>query len=181
MRTFRIYSAIFLLFGCVFSNAQDTSLYAAVKVGNIDKIGSPVVLLGDTLFEIHSSYGAFSAQERAKALSSRLMDVVREEYFYPDSLVSFEMDGNYYVMYRQRILLTIQPADTTTTGKTQQQIAERVITLLNEQLSSKSQRFNAIATVKNIGYTLLVLLVLILIILVSQLVVQKGFPVCRKT
>lgn len=181
MKTFLSIAAITILFFCpMIMRAQDTTLQVQAKAVTINEKGSPVVLLGDTLFMIRSSFGAFSAEERAKALTGRLMDVVREEYFYPDSLISFTAEGFNYIMYRQQILVTIQPADTTGTGLSQQEIADRVITLLNDQLAAKSQKFNVTATMKNIGFTLLVLLMLILIIWFLNWLFKRIFRYAEK-
>jgi small-conductance mechanosensitive channel len=141
----------------------------------INEQGSPVILLGDTIFKIRASYGPFSAEERAKALSQRLMAVVREEYFYPDSLVSLMIDNENHVLYRNRTLLVIHPNDTIKTGMTQEEISERVIALLNEHLASKSVKFNFMATIRNIAYTMLVVFVLIIIIWFLNWVFRKIY------
>jgi small-conductance mechanosensitive channel len=162
------------------SSAQDTVLQPSSKGVIVDEKGSPVVLLGDTLFKIHASYGAFSAKERADALSSRLMGIVREEFYYPDSLVSFAVDQDYYIMYREQLLMAIRINDTIGTGLTQEEISDRVITILNEQLAAKSVKFNFTATLKNIGYTALVVFFLILIIWILNRVFRIIFRYAEK-
>jgi small-conductance mechanosensitive channel len=158
---------------CINATAQDTVNQPIANGLIIDKAGSPVVLLGDTLFMIHASYGSFTAQERADALSNRLMDIVKEEEYYPDSLRVITADLDYFVLYRQKIVMTIRPADTIGTGLTQQAISDRAVTLLNEQLAAKSVKFNLMATVRNIGYTALVVVVLILIIIILNWLFKK--------
>jgi len=154
---------------------QDSITQVVQKGNELREKGSPVVLLGDTLFMIKKSYGAFTAEERAGAISSKLMEVVREEYYYPDSLYSVTIEQDVFIMYRNRPLMTIRPADTVGTGMTQEIIANKVMTLLNEQLAEKSIKFNFMATVRNILFTALVLLVLVLIIWCLNWIFRKIF------
>lgn len=173
MRLSRFFLTGLMIISSLVSSAQDTVLQPSSKGLIIDEQGSPVVLLGDTLFKIRASYGAFSAKERSDALSTRLMGIVREEYYYPDSLVSFTVDQDYYIMYRQQLLLAIRINDTIGTGLTQEEISERVITVLNDHLAAKSVKFNFTATLKNIGYTALVVFFLILIIWLLNWIFRK--------
>jgi small-conductance mechanosensitive channel len=175
MRKLRFIIIIIFLIFSLLPAAQDTIPSGAGKVLTIDQKGSPVVLLGDTLFLIHSSYGAFTARDRAEALSVRLMEVVREPEFYPDSLESFTADQICYLIYRQRTLAVIHPNDTIGTGLTQEEISTRLMKLLNEHLALKSVKFNFLATIRNIGYTLLVALVLVLIIWFLNWLFRKIF------
>lgn len=156
--------------------AQDTVSQDISGRGlTIDRQGSPVILLGDTLFVIRSSIGAFSARERAEALSERLLNVVKEPEFYPDSLTSFFVDNDYYILYRNKVLMVILPRDTIGTGLSQEDISGRIINMLNENLAVKSARFNVTATLKNLGFTLVVVIVLILIILLLNWLFRKIF------
>jgi small-conductance mechanosensitive channel len=180
MRTFQFILIIFLISVSGPVGAQDPEQQVTYKGAAIDEAGSPVTLLGDTLFTIRSPYGAFSAAERAKALSERLMDVVRENEFYPDSLTSFYIEKDNYVFYRNKVLMVIQPIDTTGTGLTQDEISEMAITLLLEHLSVKSAKYNIMATVKNISYTIIVFIVLILIIWILNLVFKKIYSYAEK-
>jgi len=164
MKTLRFLISVTLIFISLFLDAQDTARQVINKVVSIDEQGSPVILLGDTLFKIHAPNGTFSARERAKSLSERLMEVVREPEYFPDSLKALTIENESYIVYRNRPLLVIRQTDTIRTGLTQQEIATKLITQLNKHLSAKSVKFNFLATVKNIGYTLLVVLLLVFII-----------------
>jgi len=166
--------SIFLLSGHIIK-AQDTIPQTTSKVMVYDQKGSPVILMGDTLFRVRASYGAFTPEERAIAISARLRDVIHEEDYFPDSLQAVAVDQNYYIIYRNRTLLVIQPLDTLGTGMTMQEICSKVVTRLNEQLATKSIKFNFLATIKNIAYTTLVVLMLILIILILNWLFRRIF------
>lgn len=175
MKLFQLLSVIILFSGPGLV-AQDTVSRDIPGNGlTIDRQGSPVILLGDTLFVIRSSIGAFSASERAEALSERLLNVVKEPEFYPDSLTSFFVDSDNYILYRNQVLMVILPRDTIGTGLSQEEISGRIINMLNENLAVKSARFNVTATLKNLGYTLVVVIVLILIILLLNWIFRKVF------
>jgi small-conductance mechanosensitive channel len=180
MRVFVFIITGLIFFSFTLASAQDTVVQSSAKAVMIDSVGSPVVLLGDTLFKIHASYGAFTAQERAKALSSRLMEIVREEYYYPDSLETMIVDQDHYILYRQKVLLTIRINDTIGTGMTQEEISDRAFTILHENLASKSVKFNFMATLKNIGYTALVVILLIIIIILLNWIFKKIFIYSEK-
>ncbi len=173
MKVLHCIPVLFLLFTFRTIVAQVPEHQGTFKSIDGKMTGSPVVLLGDTLFHLNASYGAFSADERARALSMRLMEVVREKHFYPDSLEAVAIDNNYHVIYRQRTLMVVQPADTSGTGLTQAEIAEEFIGLLNKELADISVRFNIKTILKYVGYTAIVIVVLGLIIWLLNLVFRK--------
>jgi small-conductance mechanosensitive channel len=133
------------------------------------------MLMGDTLFMVRASIGAFTPEERANAISDRLRDVIHEKEYYPDSLQTVAVDNDLYVIYRSRTLLVIQPVDTAGIGMSMQEISNKVISKLNIDLATKSVKYNFVATLKNIGYTSMVVFVLILIILFLNWLFRKVF------
>jgi small-conductance mechanosensitive channel len=164
-----------LLLTCQLLIAQDTSSQLISKAITFNKQGSPVILLGDTLFLIHSSNGSFTAKERADAISARLLDIVREENYYPDSLMAFSFEDEYYITYRDRTIAVIRQNDTIGTGLAVEEISANLIEVLQSHLGEKSVKFNFMATVKNIGYTLFVVLVLIFIIWILNKIFRKIY------
>lgn len=169
-----IFISIFLL-SCQIIIAQDTIPQTPLKEIVYDHQGSPVILLGDTLFRVRTSMGAFTQDERAKAISARLEDVIHDDEYYADSLEAVAVDNDYYVIYRNRTLLVIQPRDTVGTGMTMQEICSKVVSKLNEQLATKSLKYNFLASIKNIAYSSLVVLMLILIILILNWLFRRVF------
>jgi small-conductance mechanosensitive channel len=180
MKILRIIIISIALLSNTVIKAQDSSVQTLPKGVVYDLNGSPVVLLGDTLFRVRSSIGAFSPQERAEAISARLLDVIRENDYYPDSLQTVSVENDLYVIYRNRTLLVIQPQDTIGTGMSMREISAKIITKLGENLADKSVKFNFIATLKNIGYTFFVVLFLILIILLLNWLFRKVFRYSEK-
>jgi small-conductance mechanosensitive channel len=171
----RIISVVIFLLSCLIVGAQDTIKPVTVNAYSIDEKGSPVILLGDTLFLVRAPLGAFTPAERAKAISARLQEIIREEDYYPDSLQVFINGDDYYVAYRNKALFVIQPIDTIGTGMSMEAISGKLISGLNEHLATKSLKFNMLATIRNIAYTLLVVLVLIVIIWFLNWLFRKIF------
>jgi small-conductance mechanosensitive channel len=163
-----------LLSGSMAYPQDSTQKYQHFTI-NIDQKGSPVILLGDTLFKIRSSYGSFTAKERAEAISSRLMEIVREEVYYPDSLMAFSYENENYIVYRDRTIAVIRQNDTIGTGFTVEEISANVIALLQSHLEEKSVKFTFMATIRNIGYTMVVVALLILIIWILNKIFRKIY------
>jgi small-conductance mechanosensitive channel len=180
MKLFRISLISIFLLSCVVIRSQDTIQPTRPKGQIIDQKGSPVILMGDTLFRIRSSFGAFTSEERAKALTARLQEIIRESEYYPDSMEAFTNEGDYYIVYCGKTLLVIQPADTTGTEMSMEEISKRVISKLNENLATKSVKYTFLSTIKNLGYTLIVVLALILIILFLNWIFRKIFRYTEK-
>ncbi|GAB4246029.1 MAG: mechanosensitive ion channel [Ekhidna sp.] len=66
--------------------------------------GYPVVPYGDTLFLIYTKLGPTKAPDRAANVTEKIQILVREETFYPDSLLVQEHDGTVDIMYRNLIV-----------------------------------------------------------------------------
>lgn len=172
-------TVIFILLFQV-AGAQDSTSSKGFTGVLVNENGSPVILLGDTLFSIHASFGSFTAEERARSLSSRLMEIVKQEVYYPDSLRTIIIEQDYYILYRGMVVLTVRPADTIGTGMTQQEIVDRSVSIINKNLSEKSVRFNFVSTLRNIGYTTLVVLFLIIIIIILNWIFRRIFNYTEK-
>jgi len=175
MKILRVSIINIFLLSCLISNSQDTILQTLPKGLVYNQKGYPVMLMGDTLFMVRASIGAFTPEERANAISDRLRDVIHEKEYYPDSLQTVAVDNDLYVIYRSRTLLVIQPVDTAGIGMSMQEISNKVISKLNIDLATKSVKYNFVATLKNIGYTSMVVFVLILIILFLNWLFRKVF------
>jgi small-conductance mechanosensitive channel len=175
MGTIRIITTTLFLLSCLILSAQDTTVQ--VTGGNLAKEweGSPVVLSGDTLFHIKSSFGAFSPEDRAKALSARLKEIIQEPQFYPDSLKAMTVEHDNYIMYRSRVLMVINKNDSIGYGMSMEAISGQLISTLKESLTTNSKSFSLWSTIKNIGYTLLVVLVLGLIIRLISWLFKKIY------
>lgn len=160
----------FFLLGWVQLSAQDTipeTLQREVPSG------SPVVLAGDTLFFIRTPMGAFSAADRARAMSERLEEIIRDRDFNPDSLEQFRLDQEVYISYKSRILAVIQPKDTLGTGAGTDEMAQQLLSLFKVELGKKAERFSVMKIIRDIGYTLIVIAVVILIIYLLNLVFRR--------
>ena len=175
MKRYRlVFLSIFLLFSS-FLWAQDTVLQPVRNETKGDYKGSPVIVSGDTVFFIYSSYGEFSADERASRVADRLIDIIRQPKFYPDSLKVNIYKGDYYIAYHSNILFAVGDDDADYSGLSKEAYADFVSKKLEEYLGEKSKSFNFWFLIKNIAYTLLVLVVLSVIIRLLNWVFRKIF------
>lgn len=100
------------LFVCVtIATAQDNAPPETV----VDRF--PVELNGEVLFEIEKSVGAFSAQERAKAITQRLQEIAADQSIAPDALAVEENNDSISIVVEDQILLTISPGDAQVAGR----------------------------------------------------------------
>lgn len=176
MKAYRIITFGFFLSSFFLLSAQDTAVKQAGSMGfTTDRQGSPVLLSGDTLFQIYSSFGAFSREERAKAVSARLQEIIKEPQFHQDSLKAFPKDNDYYVLYNDRVIMVISEEDTVGTGFTLEAYSENIVSVLKVNLALQSKSLSFWSTIKNIGYVLLVILVLVLIIKLLTWLFRKIF------
>jgi small-conductance mechanosensitive channel len=180
MLRIKIFSVFFFLFSCMFLTAQDTPDSSAINEPAPILKGSPVVLSGDTLFYIYVPLGAFTPAERARAVTGRLEEVIRDHGFHKDSLKLSTFENEYLISYKDRVLIVIGQRDTAGTDLGLEGLSHEIFTILSENLSSKSYSFNSWKILKNIGYTLVVLLVLILIIRAITWLFKKIFRYAEK-
>ncbi|WP_420577649.1 mechanosensitive ion channel domain-containing protein [Ekhidna sp.] len=73
--------------------------------------GYTVKPLGDSLFTIFTKLGPVMAEERASNVSEKLKLLVRDDFFYPDSLYREEHGGTIDVMYQNLIITSVSDWD----------------------------------------------------------------------
>jgi small-conductance mechanosensitive channel len=143
---------------------QEDNLPGPNPQPDLSSTGYPVVVKGDTLYYIRASLGPFTPQERAKAGSARLLKLLNEPDFNPDSLLMSPIDLDYYITYKDQVVMVITQKDTLGTGKNTEEIASWAFDTLKVKIESINQRFSAQRIFANIAYTLLIVFILVLII-----------------
>ena len=90
---------LYLFFGCsilVFSqpkksnaNSDSTKNESAVSHQNVPSLkGFPVTPFKDTLFFVYNKIGSFNAENRANAITSRIVLLYKDPFFKKDSLTA---------------------------------------------------------------------------------------------
>ncbi|WP_424963630.1 mechanosensitive ion channel domain-containing protein [Ekhidna sp.] len=73
--------------------------------------GFLVAPFGDSLFTVYTKLGPVMAEERAKNVTEKIELLVRDDYFYQDSLLIVSHDGTIDVMYNDLIVTSVSDWD----------------------------------------------------------------------
>jgi small-conductance mechanosensitive channel len=126
--------------------------------------GFPVYLPYDTLFYIFSKQGSFSPRERAEAVSKRLLKLLDDYYFSPDSLIITQSEYTTDILYSGEIITAISDEDAIWKNSTKEQLADQYRTIIIAGIQKYKTENSVQSLIRDILLSLLVLFVLVLII-----------------
>ena len=90
--------------------------------------GYQVIPFRDSLFTIYTKLGPVKAEDRASNVSEKIEILVRDDYFFPDSLITQEHDGTVDVTYHNLIVTSVSDWDALWAETSKEQLAEKVST-----------------------------------------------------
>ncbi|MCC9165365.1 mechanosensitive ion channel family protein [Pontibacter harenae] len=126
--------------------------------------GAPVVLYQDTLFYLNNSEGSFSKEERAAAISSRILKLAEDRFFISDSVKVQEGALFAHVMYGGKSILIINEADAKQAEKSKTELANLYAFKIKESVLKSLEEHSLRAILLEVGLALLVLVVFFLLI-----------------
>ncbi|RZJ89853.1 MAG: mechanosensitive ion channel family protein, partial [Chryseobacterium sp.] len=98
---------------------------AEIKKLKVDAKAYPVILNHDTLFNIFTRTGSFSARERALAITKKINSLYDDAFYSPDSLKIKSATDNFDIIYKnQEIIMTVSNLDGLWFGKTNAELAQ---------------------------------------------------------
>lgn len=122
------------------TNAAD-SLRLAGQKHRIDSLrsvtpGVPVIVDGDTLFNLYAARGGYSAIDRAEMIREKLEKIAKDGKSKGDSL--YFLDSEYYIdiMYGDKVVLSLTDQDALWQGVTRQELAQEYKPLLLAKINS---------------------------------------------
>jgi small-conductance mechanosensitive channel len=166
MKSIWLILTISIFFSWNHAYPQENNSTGANPQADISTPAYPVVVHGDTLYNIRASLGPFTPQERAKAGSARLVQLLKEPDFDPDSLIMNPVDEDYYITYKDMVVMVVTQADTLGTGLTTEEAAKWAMSTLKTKIVYLNERYSAKRILSSIAHTALILFVLIIIILI---------------
>ncbi len=86
---------------------------------------APVMLGKQTIFVLENGVGLFSVQERAQAVSHRIVSLANAPTFQADSIRIKTQSNGTKILADDQVILTVTPADVQAVGQTQQALAQR--------------------------------------------------------
>jgi len=114
---------------------------AAAEGQQSQQSGSPVVLLGKELFRLYEPLGAYSAEERAAAISARLERIVKLDNPELPPVTAEESEGITYLHSGDYGIMTVTERDAKAVGQTRVAFVAALVIQLNAVLNEKHQEF----------------------------------------
>ncbi|MEO9250786.1 MAG: mechanosensitive ion channel family protein [Gemmatimonadaceae bacterium] len=125
---------------------------------------APVILGADTLFFLHAQFGAFTARERADAVSQRLAILAQTIGSETDSIVVVDVDRRTELAVGQQVLMTVLDADAGTTVGARLATARRYASTITARSKTFVQSHSTRAYLRGAAYTTIVVALLLLIL-----------------
>ncbi|MEM6641902.1 MAG: mechanosensitive ion channel family protein [Bacteroidota bacterium] len=133
-------------------------------------IGHPVVPYRDTLFTIYTKLGPVKAEDRASNVTEKIEILIRDDYFYGDSLTTSEHDGTVDVTYQNLIVTSVSDWDALWAETTKELLADQYREIISQYISSKRNESSIKNILARIGLVFLVLgVVVVLLYLIGKL------------
>lgn len=129
--------------------------------------GAPVIaFFNDTLFNIYSSIGSFSAKERAEATAERIRNLADNYAFSADSLKVQEIENTLCICYGDKTISSISENDALWQNTTKDSLAQQRLQVIRKAIIDYREKtsFKTIAT--EVGLALLCILVMSVLIYV---------------
>lgn len=177
MKTHMISLSLLLAGACVLASGSglaetQTSAPSITSSPSSQPAGAPVVFGDETLFVIYDRIGAFTPQERARAITERLAQLAKDPFtaIYPVTVVDHGATSD--LVYDDIVVMTVTDRDAQPTGKTRQEVAAECVRKIQAALS-KSRQHSTFRTLLVDG----ALALLDTIVLVALLILfHKTFP-----
>jgi small-conductance mechanosensitive channel len=102
--------------------------------------GYPVVLNKDTLFNIYTRTGSFSAKDRASANSAKILKLYKDPFYRTDSLRIAENDGSYDIIYRNNeVIMSLGELDGLWFGTSNAQLAKEYLAIIQHHIAKERE------------------------------------------
>ncbi|HEX4046406.1 MAG TPA: mechanosensitive ion channel family protein [Elusimicrobiota bacterium] len=126
--------------------------------------GSPVTLDGRTLFAIRERVGSFTAEERARAVSSRIERLSRESSAEIDELQASDGGLTTDVAAGDLVVMTVTDADAKDEGKTRQALAEDYAKTIRGAIEADREAYGLKRIALGVAFTAAATVVLVLLL-----------------
>ena len=145
--------------------------------------GFPVVAHGDTVFYVYTRFGPFRPQERAALTASKILELEKQAFFRPDSLLLVPSEQTVDIMYGERVLQSISEHDALWENVRKDTLAHQHRRQIIRAITAYQDANSWQTYLREAGLTLLVLLVFYFLIkyvnklfgwLRGKLVAKKG-------
>lgn len=145
---------------------EKESLRLAEKKSQIDAMrltakGYPVTgFFKDTLFNVYSKLGSFSAKDRADAISIRIKKLSDYYSFKADSLKITESETTVDLVYGENIIISVSENDALWNNSTKEALAKKYKILIGNVVTNYRNETSLSTLAKEIGLAMLVLVIM---------------------
>lgn len=145
---------------------EKESLRLAEKKAQIDAMrltakGYPVTgFFKDTLFNVYSKLGSFSAKDRADAISTRIKKLSDYYSFKADSLKITESETTVDLVYGENIIISVSENDALWNNSTKEALAKKYKILIGNVVTNYRNETSLSTLAKEIGLAMLVLVIM---------------------
>jgi small-conductance mechanosensitive channel len=128
-------------------------------------IGAPVIpFFNDTLFLVYSSFGSFSAQDRADATTKRIRDLADNYAFSPDSLAVIDAETSVGIVYKDKIIASISENDALWNNTTKDSLAQKCLIIVKKAIKDYREKTSFKTIAKEVGLAALCIFVIAILI-----------------
>jgi len=150
-----------LIWSGVFAQAQSTKPRKTAKPAPVKQVQSYPILLGEqTLFQINQGFKNFSAQERAAAISARILKLAEDPYFHVRTITVAEADDSTDIMAGDRLIMSVLHREARLNGQTSEDLAEANAAKLRKAIAQYQEEYGARKLLEGIVFSVLATLLL---------------------
>lgn len=184
---------LYLFLGCftlVFSQPlktnktlkDNTKVLDTVHQNKLEFDGFPVAPFNDTLFFIYNKIGSFNAENRANAISSRIVLLYEDSFFVKDSLKLVQSDSGYDIVYKKDFpIMTVSNLDAKTEGNDCHVLAQKNLNDIQKAVIAEKEKFSTVSWLKRIGLVLVLITFFALIVYaINKLFRWSRFLIIQK-
>ncbi|HWB24493.1 MAG TPA: mechanosensitive ion channel family protein [Chitinophagaceae bacterium] len=156
--------------------AETDSIRKADQLQRIEELkkharGYAVTLNNDTLFNIYTKTGSFSASERASAITARIKKLYDDPFFSADSLTLNQTDNGFDLLYdNETLILSVTTLDALWLNIDIKQLADQRLAKVKAVITAEKKANSLQNWLKRIGLAAIIILALsALVIVINKL------------
>ncbi len=159
-------------------SAREDSIRKALKKQRIDSLrkimpGSPIVVDGDTLFKLYTRKGGMLAGQRAKNISSQVLEEGMKVTLFTDSIYVYDGDYTTDIMVGERVIMSVTDNDALWQNTTRLKLAGEYCELIKAKITELHEEYGLKQKLKGGAYVLGIIVALVIMISLTNWLFRK--------
>lgn len=150
-----------LIIGCAFSLSAFAQSADSLA---LSKGGLPVIFKKDTLFYVYSKIGPYKPADRVSTIERRLVSLVKDADFDPDSLYMADSELSTDIWFQDRVIFSVTDLDAKAENLSRKKLAEKELLVLRTVLNRELKSMSLKSILLQAGLTILELLIIYFLI-----------------